>query len=261
MRVPHRADPTPEIRIVPDLAALSREAARRFVGLAQQGVHERGRFTVALSGGTTVEPLHALLASEPSRHLMPWDQIHIFWGDERCLPVEHPENNFRMAHDALLSRVPIPTASIHRVPVEQGAPEAVALAYERTLRDFFALEEEKAVPEFDLICLGLGTDGHAASLFPRSDALRERHRWVVATAGGMPRRPRVSLTIPVLNRARHLVWLVAGSRKAAIVRSVLEGPASPDDLPAQQIRPIHTSPLWLIDRAAARLLTVQEVVG
>ncbi len=248
------SDPTRDMCVAPDADALSHEAARRFVALAQQSVGARGRFTVALAGGTTAQPLHARLAEEPYRRAMPWAGVHCFWGDERCVPAEEAASNFRMAHDALLSRVPIPPANIHRVPVEEGAPDAVALAYERTLRNFFA-SEEPAVPVFDLVCLGLGTDGHTASLFPRSDALRERSRWVLATAGGMPRLPRVTLTIPVLNRARHLLWLVAGSQKAAIVRAVLEGPDSPDDLPAQQVRPTHAVPLWLLDRAAARRLT------
>ena len=254
MRAPRVPEPTAEVCIVPDAAALSREAARRFVALAQQSVCARGRFTVALAGGTTAQLLHARLAEEPYRRAIPWAGAYLFWGDERCVPTEDPASNFRRAHDALLSRVPIPSEQIHRVPVEQGVPDAIALAYERTLRNFFALEERTA-PAFDLVCLGLGTDGHTASLFPHSDALRERSRWVLATVGGMPRRPRVTLTIPVLNRARHLVWLVAGSQKADIVRAVLEGPESPDGLPAQHIRPMRAVPLWLIDRAAARRLT------
>ena len=247
------ADPTRTIRIVSDEAALSRAAAEQVLALARRQVRARGRLSVALSGGSTAQPLYALLAREPYRTRIPWDRLHVFWGDERCVPADHPESNFRMAHDAMLSRVPIPPANVHRIPVERGDPEAVARAYERALRGWFS-GDAAAAPSFDLVFLGLGADGHTASLFPRSDALRERSRWVVASSGGTPRCPRVTLTIPALNRARHLIWLIAGSPKAAAVRAVLEGPFAPDDLPAQHIRPAAAAPLWLLDRAAAARL-------
>ena len=247
------ADPTRTIRIVSDAAALSQAVAEQCVTLTMRQARARGRVSVALSGGSTAQPLYTLLAREPYRTRMPWDRLHVFWGDERCVPADHPESNFRMARDALLSRVPLPPANIHRVPVEQGDPHTVALAYERILRGWFS-GDAAAAPLFDLVFLGLGADGHTASLFPRSDALRERSRWVVASSGGTPRCPRVTLTIPALNRARQLIWLIAGSPKAAAVRAILEGPVVPDDLPAQQIRPVHAAPLWLLDRAAAARL-------
>ncbi|MBI3083030.1 MAG: 6-phosphogluconolactonase [Candidatus Omnitrophica bacterium] len=243
----------PVIRVFPDLERLSREAAKQFMRLAQQQVQVSGRFSVALSGGSTPRRLYELLASEPYRNRIPWDQVHVFWADERCVPFDHPDSNFRQAFELLLSRVPLPPVNVYRIPADQGDPVSAAASYEQTLRAFFRLEPN-SWPEFDLVLLGLGADGHMASLFPRSVALRETHRFVVATRGGAPDLPRVTLTIPVLNHATHLLWLVAGAEKSSVIRDVLTGPEHPDELPAEMIHPVRGNSMWLLDRAASSLL-------
>lgn len=243
----------PVIRVLPDLESLSRQAAEQFVRLAQQQAHEGCRFSVALAGGSTPRRLYELLASELYRSRVPWERVSVFWGDERCVPADHPDSNFRAANELLLTRVPLPAANIHRVPTGQDDPASTAMTYEHALRAFFKLQDE-AWPEFDLILLGLGEDGHTASLFPHSAALQEQHRLVVATTGGKPPLPRVSLTIPVLNHARHVVWLVSGQKKASVARDVLEGADRANGLPAQRIRPTHGEAVWFLDHAAAGLL-------
>lgn len=241
------------IRVFPDLERLSREAAEQFVRLAQQQAHEGCRFSVALAGGSTPRRLYELLASEPYRSRAPWECVDVFWTDERCVPPDHPDSNFRMANETLLSRVLVPADHLHRIPAEQRDPASAAMAYERILRACFQAPDD-VVPELDLVVLGLGEDGHTASLFPRSPALHEANRLVIATAGGVPNLQRVSLTIPVLTHAKALMWLVAGEQKATTVRAVLEGPKRPEELPAQMVTPRRGAALWLLDRAAASLL-------
>jgi 6-phosphogluconolactonase len=184
----------------------------------------------------------------------------VFWGDERCVPADHPDSNFRQAFDLLLARVPLPPVNVYRVPTGSGDPTLAAAAYERTLRTFFRVPDG-GWPVFDLVWLGLGADGHIASLFPHSEAIEETRRAVIATSGGQPNLPRVTLTLPVLNHAKHLVWLVAGAKKASIVREVLEGVERPEALPAQRVKLVHGTALWLIDRAAAGLLRAPKVSG
>lgn len=232
------------IWILPDPEALSRAAAALFVRLAQQAIRQRGRFTVALAGGHTPRRSYEQLAHPGCRDAIPWEAVHIFWGDERCVPPGDPRSNARMADEALLRHVPIPPDHIHPIPYEED-PGRAAARYEATLRRFF----DEDPPRFDLILLGLGEDGHTASLFPFHPALEERERWVVAVEGMDP--PRVTLTFPVLNRARRVVFLVTGANKAAIVRAVLRGPSDPRRWPAQGVRPGPGRLLWLVDRAAA----------
>jgi 6-phosphogluconolactonase len=245
-----RGDRAVEVRVAADEAALSREAAEELVRLAQEAARARGRFSVALAGGSTPRALYALLGSEPYRSRVPWAEVHVFWGDERCVSPDRPESNFRMAQEALLARVPVPATHIHRIIGESGDPAAAAQEYERTLRAWFRVQDG-AVPSFDLVLLGLGEDGHTASLFPHAAAAREERRLAVETRGGSPSLPRVTLTVPVLARARRLVWLVAGARKASVVRQVLEGPEQLEALPAQRVRPTAGTSLWLLDREAA----------
>ena len=252
--MPHDVrSPASQVRVASDLDELSREAADEFVKLIQQQAQGSRRFSVALTGGSTPRQLYSLLASEPYRNRIPWGCVHVFWGDERCVPPDYPESNFRMAHDVLLSQVPIPPENIHRIPTEEGDPASVATTYERTVQTFFQLREG-ALPEFDLVLLGLGEDGHIASLFPRAAALQETQRLVVATTGGDPYLPRVTLTVPVLNKAKQVMWLVAGKEKAPMVQTVLEGSERANDMPAQMIRPTRGVSLWFVDRAAAQFL-------
>ncbi|PIQ83668.1 MAG: 6-phosphogluconolactonase [Candidatus Omnitrophica bacterium CG11_big_fil_rev_8_21_14_0_20_63_9] len=247
----------PVIRVFADLESLSREAAEQFVRLAQQQAQAGCRFSIALAGGSTPRRLYELLAGEPYRSRVPWASVHAFWGDERWVPPDHPDSNFRQAFSLLLTHVPLPAGNIYRVPTGSGDATLAAATYERTLRTFFKLQDG-AWPAFDLVVLGLGEDGHVASLFPQSAALQEAHHAVTATTGGNPNVPRVTLTLPVLNHAKHLVWLVAGAQKASVARDVLEGADRAEELPAQRVRPTHGEAMWLLDRAAAGLLHVDE---
>jgi len=236
-----------EIIIGRDVADLSERAAAEFVGVANRCVGTDGRFVVALSGGGTPKSLYSLLASAELRAQIPWVQIHFFWGDERAAPPDHPDSNYRTAFESLLSKVPVPKESLHRIEAEL-APEAAAAKYERTIRDFFQLSGV-GWPRFDLILLGLG--GHTASLFPGSEALNETARVVVATYVEKLKSYRITLTLPVLNRAANIFFLVAGEGKAAVLRDVLQ---RSKNLPAQQIVPVDGRLVWFLDEAAASSL-------
>ena len=244
----------PQVVVQPSLEALSREAAARFQRLAGQSIASAGRFSVALSGGSTPRALYRLLAEPPFRGAIDWARVHIFWGDERFVPPNHPDSNYRAALEALVSRVPIPTENVHRIPTKVTDPKTAAAQYEETLRRFFAPPEGE-VPRFDLVLLGLGPDGHTASLFPGSPALDEDSRLVVATYVSKLAAWRLTLTPPVLRGARHVIFLVSGPDKAAVLRDVLEGPHDPHRLPAQLVRPQDGDLTWLVDDAAASLLS------
>jgi len=242
-----------KIVVLPDSEALAREAARRFQRLAIQAMAERGRFSAALSGGSTPGALYRLLAGESYGEQIPWEGVHLFWGDERCVPPDDPGSNYRLAHEKLISCVPIPPGNVHRVRGELQ-PEAAAGDYADALRVFF----DAPWPRFDLILLGLGADGHTASLFPGSDALAERERAVVATTAQYEDRPthRVTLTLPALNAARQVLFLVREATKAEIVQSVLQG--GEERYPAQRVRPVEGGLTWLLDAAAASRLGRQS---
>ena len=237
-----------EIKIVPDAVTLAHEAAQEFHRLAETAVQERGRFSVALSGGNTPRTVYSLLASEHKQ--LPWDHIHIFFGDERHVPPDHPDSNFRMASESLLSKVPIPEKNIHRVHAELDA-EAAAAEYDQQLRDFFHLINHEW-PRFDLIFLGIGEDGHTASLFPESKALAEASRRVAANWVEKFKTFRITLTLPVLNHAAEVVFLVSGSSKAQILSQVLR--PGTRKYPAQCVQPENGRLLWLVDQDAGSLL-------
>lgn len=243
----------PQVVVQPSLEAVSREAAARFQRLADQSIASAGRFSVALSGGSTPLVLYRLLAEPPFREAIAWARVHLFWVDERFVPSDHPDNNYRAAREALVSRVPIPTENVHPIPTEATDPETAAARYEDTLRRFFAAPEGET-PRFDLVLLGLGPDGHTASLFPESPALDEHKRLVVATYVPKLASWRITLTPPVLRGARNVMFLVAGPDKAAVLRDVLEGSYEPHRLPAQLVRPQDGDLIWLVDEAAASLL-------
>jgi len=248
----------PEIHIETSAEALSHAAAAEFVDRAIAAVHEKSSFTVALSGGSTPKSLYALLANDVSlREQVPWENTYCFWGDERHVPPDHPDSNYRMAYDAMLSKVPIPSANIHRIKGEYPDAEQVAREYEQTLREFFHLPVGQ-YPRFDLVFLGLGPDAHTASLFPGTQALHEQRRLVVANWVGKFYAERITMTAPVLNNATCIVFLVSGEEKALPVKAVLEGRYEPSQLPAQFIQPHHGRLVWLIDQAAARLLRRDE---
>jgi 6-phosphogluconolactonase len=239
-----------EIKIVHDNAALNRVAAAEFQSAAESEIAAHGRFTVALSGGNTPRALYALLAAE-FKDLIAWNKTHIFFGDERHVPPDHPESNYRMANEALLSQVPIPGENIHRVRTELD-PQSAAKDYEEQLRTQFRLNKND-LPRFDLMLLGLGDDGHTASLFPGSAALQETARLVVANWVKKLKTFRITLTFPVLNHAAGVLFLVSGQGKAQILKEVLSSPGAAE-FPAQRVRPENGRLLWLADQDAARLL-------
>jgi len=238
-----------EVKISPDNATLARVAAQEFHRLAEAGIQERGRFSVALSGGNTPRTVYSLLAEEHKE--LPWDRIHVFFGDERCVPPDHPDSNFRMASESLLSKVPIPRENVHRIRAELE-PEGAAKDYDNQLAEFFHLNDHDW-PRFDLIFLGLGDDGHTASLFPGSSALSDVSSRVAANWVERMKTYRITLTYPVLNHAAEVEFLVSGSGKAQILKQVLGPPASLP-FPAQQVRPENGRLLWLLDHDAAALL-------
>lgn len=239
-----------EVRIFDGVSELMRATADEIALAARQAVDERGRFTWALAGGSTPRTVYQLLASDFYRERMPWSAIHFFWGDERHVPPDHPDSNFRMAREAMLDRVPVPAENVHRILAEEPDAQRAAAAYESTLRSFFSLPPGEW-PRFDLILLGLGKDGHTASLFPGGDAVRERERLVVAPWVEAQKTFRVTLTAPVLNHARRAMFLVSGEEKAEALHAVLEGAREPERYPAQIV---EGNRLWMVDRAAARLL-------
>jgi 6-phosphogluconolactonase len=225
---------------------LAREAALRFVDLAREAAESRGRFSVALSGGSTPGDLYRLLAAAPYRGRIPWEQVHLFWGDERCVPPDDPGSNYWLASDTLINHVPIPSDNVHRVQGELE-PGAAARVYEHELKDYFCGPRTR----FDLVLLGVGGDGHTASLFPGSAALQETEKLALAVEVYYEDRPasRVTLTLPAINTARDIWFLATGSTKAGIVQAALEEPDR--NLPAQQVCPRAGVLTWLLDADAA----------
>jgi len=237
-----------EVKIVPDNAALARVAAQEFQRLALAAIQERGRFSVALSGGNTPRAVYSLLAGEHKQ--LPWDRIHVFFGDERHVPPDHPDSNFRMARESLLSKVAIPDANVHRIRAELEA-EAAAKDYDGQLAEFFHLNDHDW-PRFHLVFLGLGDDGHTASLFPGSSALTDVSNRVAANWVEKLQTFRITLTFPVLNRAADVIFLVSGESKAQILSAVLK--PGERKYPAQGVQPENGRLLWLADQDAGRLL-------
>jgi 6-phosphogluconolactonase len=239
-----------EVRVFANAAELMRATADEISFRVRRTLRASDRFTWALAGGSTPRGLYRLLASEPYRERLPWRAMHFFWGDERHVPPDHPESNFRMAREAMLDAVPVPPENVHRIAAEEAEAERAARLYEAELRSFFALAAGEW-PRFDLILLGLGKDGHTASLFPGSAAVRERQRLVAAPWVEAQQSYRITLTPPVLNHARRALFLVSGAEKAAALHAVIEGNREPDRYPAQVV---EGNRLWLVDDAAARLL-------
>ncbi len=237
------------VRVRP-AAAVAEAGAEQFVALAELAIREQGRFTVALSGGRTPEAMYRLLAMDSFLPRVDWEHVFLFWSDERCVPPESPESNFRLAVEAFLHDVPIPDEQIFRLRGEL-APENAAADYEHDLRRFFFTPAgPPPFPRFDLILLGLGEDGHTASLFPGTAAVHESERWVVANYVDKLATWRLTFTIPVINAAANVLFLVTGANKAAILREALYGNFDPIKLPAQFIEPAAGNLHWLVDEAA-----------
>lgn len=243
----------PGVLVCPDAEELARTAARKFVDWAWQAIARDGQFHVALSGGSTPQALFRVLASPDFRGQIDWPRVHVFWGDERTVPPDDPESNYGMARRELLVRVPIPSANVHRMEAEAANMGRAAHHYETLLRRHLPLDD-KGFPVFHLIFLGLGTEGHTASLFPGSPMLKETLRWVSTPMVAKLGKRRMTLTLPVLDAAARVVFLVCGGEKAAILREVLLGDPK-ELLPAQMVQPRHGERLFLVDTAAAALLT------
>ena len=240
------------ITIYPDIDTLSQEAARYTVRLANQSIVTHGRFMIALAGGSTPKKLYALLAREPYRSQVDWTQVEVFWGDERCVPPDHPDSNFRMAQEELLSKVPIPASQVHRMLAEQPDHDAAAQAYTAEIQRVFGTS---GIPRFDLIQLGMGPEGHTASLFPHQASLHEQQRLVMVVTTPKPPPERLTFTPPLLNAAQHVLFMVTGAEKADALHAVIEGDYQPDEYPAQIVRPTNGEVTWMLDTAAASKLT------
>ncbi len=247
------------VRVLPDTQQLIQAAAEHVCTLAVQAIAERGIFTFALCGGSTPRPLYLLLSSEAYFQRIDWSRVHIFWGDERCVPPDDVQSNYRLARETLLDEVPLPPGNIHRMHGEEE-PSTAATAYEIELRSFFpaAAATDGFGPRMDLILLGMGEDGHTASLFPGTPAVMERDRWVLAQYVEKASSWRITLTPVIINSARNVAFIVSGPEKTECLHRVIEGPFQPEVLPAQIVRPERGTLVWLADASAAGLLGVEK---
>lgn len=247
--------------VEPDAAALARRAAQYFVEMAGEAVAGRGRARIAISGGSTPKSTFQLLADPtlPWRARMPWEHLDLYWVDERAVPPDDAESNYRMTREALLDSVPLHSCQIHRIEGELP-PEEAAARYESDLRSSFRLEGAQS-PRFDLVALGMGPDGHTASLFPHTAGLHETGRMV--TANHVPQKDswRITLTWPAINRASSVFFLIGGADKAEILKEVLMGERDPERLPSQFIRPSSSILTLILDQAAAALLPATDGEG
>jgi 6-phosphogluconolactonase len=237
------------LRVAPDPAALARMAANTIQDLAHTAISQTGRFTIALSGGSTPKALFQLLASDYQEKIG-WKNTYVFWGDERCVPPDDADSNYKMARETLLDHVPLPASNVYRIKGELP-PEEGAVQYEETLRGVF----NNQLPRLDLILLGMGDDGHTASLFLGTDVLNERQKWVIPNHVLTANQTwRITLTLPVINNAANVMFLVAGTGKAETLKRVLQGDYKPNELPSQLIKPTDGNLIWAVDHAAESLL-------
>jgi 6-phosphogluconolactonase len=234
-----------------DTEKLTYAAADYVLKTAQESITSHGRFTFALSGGTTPRKLYGLLATEPYRSQIDWERVEIFWSDERCVPSDDAECNYHLAQEVMFSKLALSASQIHRMPADEADRHAAAEKYSREMQRVFG----EALPHFDLIQLGMGPEGHTASLFPHQPALHEQLRLVMSVTVPKPPPPRLTFTPPVLNAARHILFLVTGSEKADAIQAVLQGNYQPDEFPAQIVQPPQGEVTWMLDSAAAAKLT------
>jgi 6-phosphogluconolactonase len=246
-----------EVRILADANGIAHTAAAEFLEAAREALQEKDSFRVALSGGSTPRALYELLSTNPLLQAMvPWSKMEIFFGDERHVPPDNAESNYRMASEAMLAKAPVDAKQVHRIQGEMANAEDAAEEYEKELRASFRLEAGQ-LPRFDLVLLGMGPEGHTASLFPGTKALGAERRLVVRNWVGKLYTDRITLTSPVLNNAVRVIFLVHGREKAPALKAVLEGPYEPEQLPAQMIQPKNGRVLWLVDSTAASMLEPQ----
>ncbi len=239
------------VAIYPDADTLSHEAALYVIHVANEAIVTHGRFTLALAGGSTPKRLYALLASEPYRDQINWALVEIFWSDERCVPPDSEDSNYHLAAEVLLSKVPIPANQIHRMPADSADRDAAARAYTEEIQRVFGTD---GTPSFDLLQLGMGPEGHTASLFPHQASLKEQRRLVMPVDVPKPPPPRLTFTPPLLNAAIHVLFLVTGQDKADAVAAILEGEHNPEEYPAQIIQPPRGEVTWMLDSVAASKL-------
>ncbi|HEX7733344.1 MAG TPA: 6-phosphogluconolactonase [Ktedonobacteraceae bacterium] len=238
-----------QIAIYPDIDTISREAANYTMRVAREAIATRGKFTFALSGGTTPGKMYALLVNEPYRSQIDWSAVHFFWSDERCVPPDDPQSNYRLAQESLLSRLNLRPDQIHRMPAERPDRDKAAADYEAEIRKLLGGD----VPAFDLIQLGMGPEAHTASLFPHQPSLREEKRLIIAVNVPKPPPDRLTFTPPLLEAARHILFLATGADKAEALHEVLEGADNPEEYPTQGIaRQARGEVVWMLDTAIAQ---------
>jgi 6-phosphogluconolactonase len=243
-----------QVRVYPTRSAAAHAAAAQFVATAEKAMNARGRFTVALAGGNTPRDVYRLLATEEYASMVDWPNVSVFWGDERCVPFNDPENNASMARETLLNHVPVAPNNIYRIQ-SQLPPQEAAQNYEQTLRRYFSGRGTN-LPNFDLVLLGIGAEGHTASLFPGSPLLNEKERWVGAVYVEKMKSWRISLTPVALNAASKVLFTVIGEEKAQAVKQILTEPKQPNLLPAQVVDPPDGQVLWIFDKPASSLINV-----
>jgi 6-phosphogluconolactonase len=245
-----------DVRIMTNQDAIAKRAAQEFVQSATAAVSDKGSFHVALSGGSTPKALYSLLANDAAlRAQLPWDKMQLYFGDERSVGPDHAESNFRMASETMLSKVPLKTEQVFRIKGEYKDTERAALEYEQAVRTSFKIGEGR-FPHFDLVLLGMGNEGHTASLFPGTKALHETKRIVVRNWVGKLYTERITLTAPAINNAARVLFMITGADKALALKGVLEGPYEPEQLPAQMIQPSNGELLWLVDTIAGGMLSI-----
>jgi len=245
-----------EIRILANGTAIARRAAQEFVQAAASGVREKGSFNVVLAGGSTPKALYRLLVNDPTlRSQVPWDKMHLFFGDERHVPPDHPDSNFRMATEAMISKSPMKPEQVTRIKGEYPDAGQAALEYEKALREYFKLKDGE-YPRFDLVLVGMGNEGHTLSLFPGTKALHADGRIAVRNWVGKLYAERITLTAPAASNAVQVIFTVTGADKAPALKAVLEGPFEPEQLPAQLLQPKNGKLLWLVDAAAGSMLSI-----
>ncbi len=245
-----------EIRILADGAAIARRAAQEFVQAAASAVREKGSFNIALAGGSTPKALYSLLVNDPTlRSQVPWDKMHLFFGDERHVPPVHPDSNFRMATEAMISKSPMKPEQVTRIKGEYPDAGQAAVEYEKALREYFKLKNGE-YPRFDLVLVGMGNEGHTLSLFPGTKALHADGRIAVRNWVGKLYAERITLTAPAASNAARVIFMATGADKAPALKAVLEGPFEPEQLPAQLLQPKNGKLLWLVDTAAGSMLSM-----
>jgi 6-phosphogluconolactonase len=240
-----------KVEILPDLETLSRKAAEIFLGLSEEYIARKGRFAVAVSGGCTPIRLYSLLGSEDYRERIDWRYVHFFWADERFVPHDHTESNYRVLKENLLGRIPIPSENVHAVGTDESSISTSVRTYENEIKQFFKLSENK-LPEFDLILLGMGEDGHTASLFTGTEVLKEKDRLVASVRDHEHNYPRITLTLPVINKAENIAFLISGKNKASVVKKVIQDKDA--CLPASLVEQEKGNLFFLLDKDAGMFL-------